>query len=122
MDALNIDQWKDSDGDYVDSNGTHHDTPCDFILTGIFGFCSCGDPESVLEYLHAVLTFLDSPGPKHQGRDDLFANDGARTFVWYVLDKCGITEHGVCVPGWLTDKGKAVLHDLNILSRDEVTH
>ena len=30
-----------------------------------------------------------------------------------LLDEKGLTEHGSCIPGWLTEKGKHLLDDLN---------
>lgn len=87
------------------------------------GFCGCGQPETVLLFLKEVLELIsDEPAegvtfdewyPGHRAKElALFHSDGIAYFVWYVLADKDITEHGGSVPGWLTEKGEALLSRL----------
>lgn len=44
---------------------------------------------------------------------ELLPTGDVEYFMWYWLDKEEYTEHGGSVPGWLTDKGKQLLSDIN---------
>lgn len=103
------------------------------VLGDVFGFCGCGDNGAALLLMRDAMRLIDRPYPGFpEGPDSaacrkwfdeqraselaLFGpNSGVRYLVWYVLDEKGLTEHGGSVPGWLTDKGKAVLADLEAL-------
>ena len=79
------------------------------------GFCTCGDPEGCLEYIKKGLDIIDEDRgdetweqwwPKHKARRIAHhGNEAAAQFFHYWADAMEITEHGGCIPGWLTNKG-----------------
>lgn len=105
-------------------------------LGDVLGFCGCGRPEDALLYIRNLLRILneDSPdsfGPggrekwnewykNHRARiDTFFHNDsGAEYLAYYVLTDKDLLEHGGSVPGWLTQKGKDFLTDLEAHSAE----
>ena len=98
-------------GDYIDPDGCSWRTPEGFLHGYVMGFCCCGQPEMVLAYVRDVLRDI-----KNQSCPD---KDSAPTYlVWYWLDSKDFTEHGGSVPGWLTDKGRDLLADLETLDLD----
>lgn len=115
--------WREESIDYEGntwSEGYHNDdnlyyfTAESFIIEGILGFCGCGEPELALEYICNVMLEI------HVHVESKFTKgyhpvDGSKYIAWYVLAKAGLTEHGGAVPGWLTNLGRDVLHDLLIL-------
>jgi hypothetical protein len=86
-------------------------------ITGELGICGCGVPEEALRVYRDALRLVAmtmQTKPTKRPREALFHGDsGLEFFVWYRLDDLGLTEHGGCVPGWLTDDGKALLDALN---------
>ena len=130
---MHIDKYKTNDG-YIDANGSSHEEPVDVILTGFLGFCGCGSPDAALGYLRDVLMYVDEPhhwSLDHRDEwkknhvewrkrgDSLFTTEGSKYLIYYVLDKEGLTEHGGCVPGWLSSKGREILEDaIEILSEE----
>lgn len=126
--------WRDDSGCYVTDDGCHHSDPED-VLDHLLGFCGCGSPEAARAYARDGLALIESehaPREAHETREAwtarwerikaaraaLFGTDGAAYFFWYWADARGLTEHGGSVPGWLTTKGKEILHDLRILLAD----
>lgn len=117
---MHIDKFLQEDGWYKDSEGISYEY-ADQAIKGIYelGWCGCGDPDSALEYLAKSLQLI-----KLLREDDLkwtdwkievdkhHKNDGECYFVWYFLDHKGFTEHGGSVPGWLSQKGKELLEDI----------
>ena len=83
---MHIDKYKKDDGYYDDDNT--------FCQVRLFGFCSCGLPRKNLEYIRDGLAHIDVK------------------YNRYWCDAQGLTEHGGCVPGWLSKKGEKVLADL----------
>lgn len=116
---------RDPDGGFTDTRGMYCDRLEDLLQNGIFGFCMCGCPEENLEYIRAGLDHIEKlrNAPRPWSRDwyeehrkesvDLFGNSEAEYFFYYWADKEEYTEHGSSVPGWLTDKGMALLNLLN---------
>jgi len=49
----------------------------------------------------------------------LFGNEKAMFFFYYWCDVLKLTEHGGCIPGWLSEKGKNTLSDLEDLFGEE---
>lgn len=109
----------------------------DQALSHALGFCGCGDPLAALRYIRDVLRLVAMKGPDSMGPDGLrewtewyntvyltesealfHGDDGARFVAFYLLDDKGLTEHGGSVPGWLTDKGKGILADLEAHSAE----
>lgn len=48
---------------------------------------------------------------------ELFGSALFRDFFYYSMDSMGFLEHGSMIPGWLTDKGKDLLSDIQILEK-----
>src|SRR5574343_693247 len=113
-----IDKYKAEDGSYVDKDGVDYgDGPIDFIHGSIFGFCACGSPNRVMRLIRDVMFWLEF---KRNGGDlSMFRlwekefGEDKLDFIYYVLDKMFLTEHGGRIPGWLTDEGQELLSDLN---------
>ncbi len=81
------------------------------------GFCGCGMPDELLPYVADALRHVadlsnNSPDAWDERRAELYPVPGSDWFMWEVLNEKGLTEHGGSVPGWLTDKGKALLAEL----------
>tara|TARA_R110000868_G_scaffold148418_4_gene370369 strand:+ start:41 stop:418 length:378 start_codon:yes stop_codon:yes gene_type:complete len=92
----------------------------DLIHTGILGFCGCGCKDKSLAYIRAGLAFIDAGFRAEMPYEDFralelatFKTDGAAYFFYYWADAEELTEHGGSVPGWLTGKGRDVLHLLD---------
>lgn len=94
------------------------------------GFCGCGNPDIVLEFVKEALvrikkrSDLDDWGwegddvRKHfrNGDDDLFF-----WMAWYFIDRSGLIEHGSSVScSWLTDKGESFLEFLKEYSVEKI--
>jgi hypothetical protein len=117
---------------YLDSGDVYYEDLESALNTGILGFCGCGDPLSVIRYVSGALQIvLKFEKNRNDFRDnekleetdtpdyfDLFEQEcfqyfhehkGADYFMWYVLDKSNLTNHGGHVPGWLLDRGKAFI-------------
>lgn len=120
---MNIDKYKNPDGSYEDPEGATHEDAESFLQSHVLEFCGCGSPDLSLAYTREVLQYildLRLVWEEKQTYEEwiasgknLFASDGARYFVFYVLDSKGLTEHGGSVPGWLSEKGMDLLSDLN---------
>lgn len=50
---------------------------------------------------------------EREAEQSLFGSDGAAYFMYYWMDKEGLTDHGGSVPGWLSTRGRSVLHELD---------
>ena len=126
-----IDKYKNADGDGYTYDGGYCENE-ESVYLGILGFCGCGMPDEAIRYVRDCLRYIadlqDTVLPV-KGRDQrdiaykrwenagkmLFVNEGCEYFMYYYLDNLGFTEHGGSVPGWLSDEGRAVLSDLDIL-------
>lgn len=126
---MNIDKYKNEDGSYTYKE-CHHDDAVS-VIGEMLGFCGCGSNESAMEFVRDALQLVKE---RHlssheeawkiilEKQNTLFHNDNIMFFTWYWLDDKGLTEHGSSVPGWLTNKGKEILDDLNeILKEDDTT-
>lgn len=104
-------------GGYHDNDGTCYFTAEDFIQTHVFGFCGCGNTEDTLKYIRDHMQLLDDHKKNHFGPETgaRYTFSPAEYLVWYELDRVRLTEHGGAVPGWLTQFGEEMLHDLNIM-------
>ena len=127
---MHIDKFKKDDGFY-DEDDVFYGPAEDFIQSKIFGFCGCGDPEENLKFILAGLSHINDKRPKNLDFDvwwkqwikrghEIFGNERSRQFFFYWADKEGFTEHGGCVPGWLTEKGKNILEDITELITQEL--
>jgi len=125
---MDFKKYEQEDGSYVDDDGCHYDDLAEFIQTGVFGFCGCGDNEANLELIGKGLEHIDSMHPDGVDFDDwwhkwkdagvaICGNESSKQFFFYWCDKEGLTEHGGCIPGWLTAKGKSVLSALKSIEK-----
>ncbi len=104
---------------FRDENGVSYKSGKDLISSGILNFCGCGNEDAALNYVKNVLQLL-STDKSRQGIDKFFeGRDDIKYFTFYMLDHLGLEEHGVSTPGWLTDKGKEVLEDLQKIFPNE---
>ena len=124
---MNIDKFRNEDGiSYTDESGCYHESAKDYYMHEVFKFCGCGCPEDALDYIYKCLKLLTLGNDWINNKeshcdywkryraecDKVFNSEGAEYFMWYWLDNMELTEHGGSVPGWLTEKGKEVLSDL----------
>lgn len=74
--------------------------------------CGCGNPQSVLDEL---VVWLDAMSDSTSSAGELLVarlDQSTPGLVWAwmsMLDNAGLTEHGSCLPGWLTESGCYVL-------------
>ena len=94
---------------YQGPDDCFYEDEIEVLQTGAFSFCMCGDPELNLRLIHDGLRYIDNKidtlGP--------FDTESVRNFFFYWCDKEGLSDHGVSIPGWLTDRGRLVLEALN---------
>lgn len=113
MEALG---FKSIGGGWEGPHGMYYDDAEQAILTGLFGFCGCGCPESVILLLRDALQLCkDDEHWKGERLTTIFPQEGHAYLMWYLLDSNGFIEHGGCVPGWITVKGGDLLDALNVL-------
>jgi len=111
-------------GEFVDGAGCFHATAGDLLQAGLLGFCCCGMPDENLRYVLGGLELIESLRSSPQGKVEWsawweehkarelrhFGSERAAYFFYYwCSDPAKLTEHGSGVPGWLTEKGKAML-------------
>ncbi len=121
MEIGTLDSYRLDGGGFEDSDGLYHEDATDLIQCGLLGLCGCGGPEDNLSYILAGLALIDEQIPDlkgaldewwegHKARiADHFKSPEGEYFFYYWADKEGLTDHGGSVPGWLTDKGRALL-------------
>jgi hypothetical protein len=121
---MHIDKYKQPDGTYLDDKGSSYQDAETFLQDKYLNHCYCGNPDINIKYVADVLAHIDSRDTfKSKTRYDewiaagnhLYPNDTIRNFVWYVMDSLRFTEHGGCIPGWLTDKGREFMEDVKEL-------
>ena len=111
-----IDKFK-KDDHYEDEDGCYHED-AESVITASLGFCGCGSPDLALKYVKQSLELVqDYQDLEYEGwevkKNKFFNNnEGSEYFMWYFLNDKGLTEHGSCVPGWLSESGKELLSDL----------
>ena len=93
------------------------------IQDGILDFCCCGNNEANLLYVKNGLMHINNRYDNKKDKDTfdvwfkkwheeglkIFGNEESRYFFFYWCDKEGYTEHGSCIPGWLTNRGTELL-------------
>ena len=125
---MHINKYKDGFG-YTYKDGCYYEDAESLIATGILHFCGCGMPNAALEHVRKALQIVDDLKQLvwkkkityeqwEERKKGVFANNGQEFFMWYFLENKGLTEHGVSVPGWLTQDGIELLSDLNELNVD----
>jgi hypothetical protein len=82
------------------------------ILEGIFECCGCGNPKQAIYYITHGLGVIDHGNGKNSDNAALkeMIYGKSEYFFYYMMEKFDMIDHGVAAPGWLTEKGKAVLY------------
>lgn len=109
---------KQPDGSFVDENGTTWDCELDYLLTGVLGFCGCGSPEDVGEYVRAMLLrhVKQTDSENFSCWERTSYEDMPTMFFLYWADDNGYIEHGSTIRcSWMTPKGDSLLRDLSAL-------
>jgi len=107
-----IEKLKQDGGYWVDESDCSHESPADFLQTEVLGFCGCGNPSEVMEYVRQMLLKLNAQDfGDYEDLPYMF-------FVYWANDK-EFAEHGTTARcSWLTDKGKELLRDIETVSND----
>lgn len=102
----------DGSVDWVEPNGDDcwYQSKTDFITQHIFHFCGCGHPNWIIKYVCECLEMLEASHDEQI--NGIYGQPVMAEFMWSWFDDRGFTEHGVGLPGWLTDYGKRVLFGL----------
>jgi hypothetical protein len=118
---MHTDKYKTKNGEY-DAKGILYASAEDFIQSGVLGMCGCGDVDANLVFVKNALQHLKNLSLVHDKNKTydrwaveglaLFGSTSVESFVYYVLAETGLTEHGLCIPGWLTAEGENFLEDL----------
>ena len=88
-------------------DGCEHDSLESAVWVGVFGFCSCGNPEYDMRRILRIMQILIDRSL--EGFAELCDEHNCNQIYLYWLDKEDFTEHGSSIYGsWLTDKGKAL--------------
>jgi len=102
------------------------------FLYGDMGMCGCGQPENFFKFLRDSLRFYkkrqemwetkqDSMGLYEEYMKSIGMEERPGLAYWwmYWLDHVDLTEHGGCVPGWLTHFGVIVLEAMEEIGETE---
>lgn len=124
------DQFKQPDGSYLDPEGYWYKDWETFLIEYVFGWCGCGHPWDALEYVfHGLSHIRDLTTPnrpiKAYDFDEAsksFHSNGESYFFWYWADSRDLIDHGGSVPGWLSDKGIAILAELRTYYEELQAH
>lgn len=83
--------------------------------------CGCGNPESVYQAIHTMLSYFDLknkpqiPKSKEFDKIDIYENPFV-LFMAYYLDNEEYLNHGTSIGySWLTEKGETMLRYLKIM-------
>lgn len=115
-----IEKYKQPDGSYIDEDGCHYETATE-LLANMLNFCGCGYVEDAIEYVYRSLCLVwklqHEVGITEMPNwctevEGYYGSKGAEYFMWYYLHNLKLTQHGTCVPGWLTEKGEDIMKDI----------
>ena len=114
-----ISDLKPDAGMFLDPEGLSWTDEGSALSMGVLGCCGCGRPEDTARWVGRGLEVLSLWASPDVSTDEWrarvreqFGSDEAAYFFWYWCDNQKLSEHGGSVPGWLTDRGKAVLADI----------
>ena len=99
---------------WICPEGIHYKSKKDFLQQEILGFCGCGNPDKVMEYVGDFLSNLNN---------QVWADydNMPYMFLIYWADNKGYTEHGTSARcSWLTEKGKELLGDIEWCLKNEL--
>jgi hypothetical protein len=134
---MHLDKYKDEDGYYFpipdmpQEKGCFYEDVESLIQIEILGFCGCGCPDESVKYVGKALRLIQDRADTWDNRTsmpfeewkakckELFKTSEAEYFMFYYLDSKDLTEHGGSVPGWLTDKGRELMEDIEEIYKEE---
>lgn len=98
---------------WMDENGYCWESKASYLQIEIMGFCGCGNPDEIMEYVKEMLEKLNS---RNWG---LYEDKPYMFFVYWANDK-DFAEHGTTARcSWLTEKGKELLSDIKLCIQEE---
>lgn len=93
--------------EFYDKENCYYTCLKDALWCGIFGFCTCGNPDYEIERIIHVLEILKNR--TDEAYAELCEESNGYQIYLYLLDERGFTEHGFSIYGsWLTPKGEAL--------------
>ena len=115
---------------FVTKDGDEYDNLIDYLQSGIFEFCGCGNAVSSLSFIRDGLSHIAWRSEYYAQKNsdysvvrakenEVFSNENIAYFFHYWADKQELTEHGGSVPGWLTKEGHSMLAVLNYAIEEE---
>ena len=117
-------------GYVVAPDDSESESEVDALWIDVLGGCGCGSKEIALAYvrnglrhIHDLKELVWEDKQTHAewaaaGRA-LLGGAGGMEFFHHWADSKKLTEHGGCVPGWLTPLGLAVMDDLKGVEDDD---
>ena len=107
-----IENLKPDGEGFIDSTDCHYESKAAYLQLEILGFCGCGNPNQVMEYVLEMLLKLDRQEWGEYG-------DLAYMFFVYWANDEGFAEHGTTARcSWLTDKGKELVKDIQAVIQE----
>jgi hypothetical protein len=124
-----IEKYLKEDGwyKYPNEDGCDYETAESLIQTGVLEFCGCGREEDNLRFVLGGLEIIDEYATGTPFKEwkkkaiEHFGNELSAQFFYYWADKEEYSEHGSCIPGWLTNKGKDLLSDIRLVVNKYMT-
>lgn len=101
---------KKEDESYIDEDGVYYDSAISVIFSKYLEFCTCGNQRAVAKYILDGLKLLRNARLLNYDmfnikQNSYFGSSSGADFFWLWAESRGFTEHGSCIPGWLTDEG-----------------
>ena len=104
-----IEKLKESYGEWIDEKGVTWQSKKSYLQCDVLGLCGCGNPDDVMAYIKEMLN-------KIKNKDFGLYSDLPYMFFTYWASEKGFTVHGITVRcSFLTDKGKELLADIELL-------
>ncbi|MFH2047783.1 MAG: hypothetical protein ABIK92_21870 [Pseudomonadota bacterium] len=103
-----LSKTNNEDMPWIDEDGCYWKSKSSYLQTEILGFCGCGNPGEIMEYVKEMLEILDSQNwGSYENKPYMF-------FVYWANNK-GFADHGTTARcSWLTEKGKEILRDIKL--------
>lgn len=104
---------KQADGGFLDKDGCFWETEEGYLQINILGLCGCGNPDEIMVYVKEMLEKLDK-------NDYGEYKDMPYMFFCYWANNKKFAQHGTTARcSWLSNKGKELLKDINIVLEKE---
>lgn len=107
----------DSEGYWLDEEGTSWDSPKSYLQIRILDLCGCGDPDEMTQWIKEQLLKIED-WKKPDKKPEEFVNDlpydyMPRVFFLEWANHKNFAEHGSSIYwSWLTPLGEEVLKDI----------